>query len=142
MKPEKSNIQFLEHTADIGIKIKAPSLEQLFILAAEGMFEIIIPDRKVNSVEQIFINVDAMDIEELIINWLSELNFLFQTRQFLPAEFMTLKIKENTLSATVAGEQLDPVRHPVEIEIKAVTFHKLYVRQENDVWTAQIIFDI
>jgi SHS2 domain-containing protein len=138
----KFDIEFLDHTADIGIKIFAPSMEQLFLTAAEGMFEIIIPNRKVNSVKEINVKVDALDREELIISWLSELNFLFQTRLFLPNTISIQNISDTFLSATVFGEQIDLIRHPVETEIKAVTFHKLYVHQQKDKWTAQIIFDI
>ena len=138
----KSHIEFLEHTADIGIKIKAPTLEQLFILAAEGMFEIIIPNRKVNSLENIKVQVNAIDREELLINWLSELNYLFQTQQFLLNTVSEIQVSDKSLSAKISGEKIDPARHPVETEIKAITFHKLYIRQEKTKWTAQVIFDI
>lgn len=138
----KSKIEYIEHTADVGLKITAPSIEQLFMLAAEGMFEIIIPERKVNSTEKIKVTVNAIDREELIINWLSELNFLFQTRQFLLKKVAALEISDIFLSATIYGEKINPAKHPVETEIKAVTFHKLYVRQQEKIWTAQIIFDI
>ena len=138
----KSHIEFLEHTADIGIKIKAPTLEQLFILAAEGMFEIIIPNRKVNSLEIFEVQVNAIDREELFINWLSELNYLFQTQQFLLNTVSEIQVSDKSLSAKISGEKIDPERHPVETEIKAITFHKLFIRQEKTKWTAQVIFDI
>ena len=44
--------------------------------------------------------------------------------------------------ATLQGEPLDPARHPIDTEIKAVTYHQIAVEQVGGRWQARVIFDI
>jgi SHS2 domain-containing protein len=46
------------------------------------------------------------------------------------------------LLATVHGEPLDPSRHPIDTEIKAVTYHQIAVEQTNGRWQTRVIFDL
>lgn len=82
------------------------------------------------------------DLEQLLVNWLSELNFLFQTEPFLLAEVISMQIDGLSVRAEIAGESRALREHEIGTEIKAVTYHKIYVRQTADGWEAQVIFDI
>lgn len=135
-------IEYLDHTADIGIVVSAQSLEEIFALAAKGMMGAIIPTGRIEEKVTRPVTVTAGDLEELLVNWLSELNFLLQTEQFLTASVKEISIRQNELAATIAGETIDPEKHDVELEIKAVTFHKLFVKQSKTGWQARVIFDI
>ena len=81
----------IDHTADVGLRIYGETLVELFQHAAEGLFDIITVLEKVNVKvsRQVFVN--ASDRESLLVNWLSELNFLFLTRKEL---FRTFEITE------------------------------------------------
>jgi SHS2 domain-containing protein len=47
------------------------------------------------------------------------------------------------LSATCRGEQMDPARHAMDHEVKAITYHGLAVHQNADgTWHAEVIVDI
>lgn len=138
----KKEIEILDHTGDIGIRIHAPSLEELFRLAAKGMFQIMLFHPAEKQETEFQVTLQANDLEQLMVNWLSELNFLFQTEQFVLADVAEIAIDNNSLMATVSGELFEPDKHQLHTEIKAVTFHKIYVKQEKSGWTAQLIFDI
>jgi SHS2 domain-containing protein len=46
------------------------------------------------------------------------------------------------VTAIAHGEKIDPGRHEIKTEIKAVTYHGLYLRQTERGWEAQVIFDV
>ncbi len=135
------NIDIFEHTADVGIRLSRPTREVLFRDAALGMFSIIAPDNVFQPHFDYTVQVSGADNEELLVNWLSELNFYFQTEQYVPVE-MDFDMTAQKLVARVRGDRVDQNKHNVEIEIKAVTYHKIFVRQEDGLWKAQVIFDI
>ncbi len=136
------NVTFLDHTAHTGILVRAGSLESLFSTAAGAMFHIICPRKNPAKNIHHSISITAPDIEQLLVNYLSELNFLFQTEQFLLSDIPEIKIDNLSLLARVSGERVDPGKHDIRVEIKAVTYHKLYVKKINHHWGARIIFDI
>ena len=90
------------------------------------------------------ISLESPDLDLLLVDWLSELLFRFETRGLLIAratvEVATTDV--HRLGARVEGELLDPARHPMKVLLKAVTYHGLEVKRHGDVWIAQIIFDI
>ncbi|MBN2093510.1 archease [candidate division KSB1 bacterium] len=134
--------QLIEHTGDIGIQVFGTSLERLFENAGFALFDIMTDIQKIQPVVNYEIEVTGNDIEELLVNWLSELNFIFQTQYILFREFKVLEMNEKNLKAIVIGEIRDPVKHPVRMEIKAVTFHQLKIEETNDGWHGWVIFDI
>ena len=136
------NVTFLDHTADTGILVQADSLESLFSTAANAMFHIICPRKSQNQNEEYTISMTAPDTEQLLVNWLSELNFLFQTEQFLLSDIPEIEIENLSLKARICGEKINSGVHDIEVEIKAVTYHKLYIKKEDNNWKARIIFDI
>ncbi|RLD12480.1 archease [candidate division KSB1 bacterium] len=136
-----TDFEVFEHTADVGLRLARATLAELFRDAAFAMFCIMAPGCELKSRLVKHIRVQADDLEELLVSWLSELNFLFQTELFAPAE-VNLKIDNNDLFATVAGEIIDPLQHRIELEIKAITYHKILVANKNGLWRAQVIFDI
>ena len=137
------SVQRIDHTADVGLIITADTCENLFKAAAEEMFALICKNNSaIQEAEEITLSVEGEDFEELLVNWLSELNFLFQTEQLLLAQVISLKIDGNSLSAKYTAERISAKKHHITTEIKAVTYHNLYVRQENNIWKTEIIFDV
>jgi SHS2 domain-containing protein len=134
--------QQFEHTGDIGVKIFGATLKELFENAAFALFDVMTDIKKIEPHAGQEIIVKADDFEELLVNWLSELNFLFQTEFKLFSQFEITEIDYNNLKATAFGEKIDPKRHEIETEIKAVTFHQLKIELTPDGWQGRIIFDI
>jgi SHS2 domain-containing protein len=138
----QNKYQLIEHTADAGIKAFGSDMAELFANAALGMFEIIANLENVGAELERFIQVEATDREALLLTWLSELNYLFLTKQEIYKDFKIDEICDTKLLGRVRGEKTDYDRHEIYTEIKAVTYHQLYVKQTARGWEAQVIFDL
>jgi len=132
----------IEHTGDIGIQIFGKTLQELFTNAAFGMFEIMTDLANIERDTSEIIEVAGDGVEELLVNWLSELNYLFVTENKVFNRFDITRYKNFELTATAHGTIVDLNRHPANTEIKAVTYHELYVKEIKNRWEAQVIFDI
>ena len=136
----------IDHTGDVGIQVSAPTLPQLFERAALGMFRLLTDLDSVHTSESTQIAVDGRDLEALMVRWLSELNYRHTVDNVLYGTFEVDSIHETedgrVLSATVRGEAIDPDRHTVYTEIKAITFHGLDVHETDGGWAVQVIFDM
>ena len=140
--------EFFDHTADVGLRVHAASLNALFRLAAESLFDFIVINRKdvaSDTVETMSIN--APDLPELFAEWLGELLFRFETEHRLYIEF-NVEVCESdqapSLEAILHSVDLenDPARFTLDHEVKAVTRHGLLVEQIPDGWLAEVILDI
>jgi len=131
-----------DHTADIGLRIRADNLDTLFGEAARGLFSLLVENiGDVQPTRQETIRLEGTATDYLLFDWLSELLFRFETEHLLFAEF-TVSVTEEGLSAVIRGEPVDPSRHRLLHEIKAITYHQLEVRQTDDGWIAEVIVDI
>lgn len=134
--------QLFEHTGDIGIQIFGADLPQLFEHAGLALFDLMTDLSRVQPLQSREIVVQAADREELLVNWLSELNYIFQTEYWLACQIQITDLSETRLAAIVAGQPRDPERHPIHLEIKAVTFHQLQIIQDANGFSGQVIFDV
>ena len=138
----KSGFELLPHTADIGITASGKDMAEAFANAARGMFSIIANPDEIAASVQIPVSVKAPDRESLLVNWLNELNFISQTRFLLFRDFVVHSISNASIEATDLGEKIDPAKHHLKREIKAVTYHDLQVAETADGWHIRVIFDI
>ncbi len=134
--------RLLEHTADMGIEATAGTPEELFAEAALGLLEMIFGESEADFREERTVEVHGGDLGELLVNWLNEVLYLFEMQQFCPAGFEVELRGETRLKARVSGEPFDPRRHPVEREVKAVTYHLLEVGRSGDQWRAVVYVDL
>jgi SHS2 domain-containing protein len=132
----------IDHTADVGYRLVAPTLAELFAVAGRALFDAITELDSIQLQLERKIEVEAGDVEALFVAWLSELNYRCLTDLELYGEFLIEEILPTAVRATVRGEKIDPARHVIQTEIKAVTYHELYVRQVENGWEAQVIFDV
>lgn len=131
-----------DHTGDLGIEVEAESLAGILEEAAIGMFGLLTDLSDVSSVEEYRVSVSGDDEQNLLLNWLSELNFMHLTERIVPARFTIDTLDELHAEATVGGEPVDPERHKIYTEIKAVTYHGMVVEERRDRWFARVIFDV
>ncbi len=136
----------IDHTGDIGLQVTAATLPQLFERAALAMFRVLTDLETVQTTDTTTIRVDGRDRVALMVRWLSELNYRHTVDDVLYRAFDVRSINEAddsfTLTATVHGEAIDPARHTVYTEIKAITFHGLDIQETDDGWGVQVIFDM
>jgi len=134
--------EYIEHTGDLGFKVYGETREALFVHGAKALFEVLVSPETVEEKEERAVTVEAGALDELMVSWLGELLYLFDTQGLLLKRFEITTLTENRLEATVRGEPLDLQRHEIKTTIKAVTYHQLYVREENGAWEAQVILDL
>lgn len=135
-----------EHTADLGLRVRAASLDELFVEAAQAMFSAIVEDRAgVRPEKQIEVRLSGDDLAYLLFDWLNDLLYRWDTEHLLFGRFaaqLTRSGKNWALQASAWGEPLDRSRHALEHEVKAITYHGLRVERSEDGWMAEVIVDI
>ena len=134
--------ELIEHTADVGVKVKGNDLKGLFKNAASAMFDIISEKKEPAQAKQTKIKIEqeADNLEELFINWLNELLSLSAAKELIFSDFKINKIDKNTLKAQAIGE--DTGNYEVKTEIKAATYHELRIQKVKTGWQAELIFDV
>jgi protein archease len=134
--------EFFDHTADLGIRIRAATLDKVFADAGRALTAAIVEDpTTIRPVIKESISINGSDRIDLMFDWLRDLLIRFETRQMIFAEF-DVKVAENGLQATVIGEPVDRARHLLSHEVKAITYHCLIVERDGDGWLAEVIVDI
>ncbi len=134
--------EIFEHTADLGIRVRGESADQLFADAAKALFSVMVSNlRDVRPTEEIVLDVVGDDFEELLHDWLAELLFTFHVRRLVLCEFQ-VRVVPGGLTAVAKGEAIDPARHEIDVEVKAVTWHGLKLEHESSGWVAEVIVDI
>jgi len=134
--------EYIEHTADIGIKVYGLELKDLFANAGKAFFDILTEPESIQPSLKKQVIVESQGWERLLVTWLSELLYLFEVDQWLFNRFQIQFLHENRMEVACWGEHYDPVRHEIKTGIKAVTYHQLSVQRVNDLWEATIIFDV
>ncbi|MBN2029110.1 archease [bacterium] len=145
----EAGFEIIDHTADIGLYVWSKSCEELLEKAALGTISIIVDIHSIQCRNKRIVRVEAEQIEELLFNWLRELLFLVEQEGMVFSKF---QIKRDNFAherdhkyvfyCSLGGEKIDSKRHNICREIKAVTRHGFYVRQETHFWEARIYFDV
>ena len=139
------HFEFLDHTADLGIRVYGKDMTKLFQNAARALFQCIGNTDRACVHQWIDLELTGMDKEDLMVNWLRELLYLFQVKELFLSRFQIRELTENTLKARVGGETMDVQRHDIVREIKAATYHGIRVEKvplPHEHWEAEIIFDV
>jgi SHS2 domain-containing protein len=132
--------ELIEHTADVGVKAYGKTVAEAFEHAAEAMFDIITDESTIDSIGEYDIQLEAPDLEQLLVDWLSKLLFLNDAENLVFGKFQ-VTIDANRLSARVFGEKYNKKKHKMGVEIKAVTYHILQVNKKDPIFV-QVLFDI
>src|SRR5216683_3003991 len=109
-----------DHTADLGLRVRAATLDALFADAGVALFSTIVEDlATVHPVQSIEIGVAGMDREYLFFDWLKELLYRFDADHMLFCRF-DVKVADSGLTAVAWGEPRDWDRHLLNHEVKAI----------------------
>ena len=132
--------ELIEHTADIGIRVKGADLKELFKNAALAMFDIIAEKKASGPTKQERIEQQAESLDELFINWLNELLYSSATKELIFSDFQIDKLNERSLQAVAFGSHIS--NYSINTEVKAATYHELKIEKISSGWQAQLIFDV
>lgn len=131
-----------DHTADIGLHAYGNTLAELFVHVAQGMQSLIVASEQVRVVTSREICVQGHDTVSLLVAWLNELIFLFDTEYLLFRDFEIDIITDTYVAGRASGEAYDVQRHELSSAIKAVTWHEAAITHTHSGYQARIIFDI
>jgi len=141
----EGSFEFVEHTADIAARLRACTPAGVFEVAAAAMTEAVTDRGTVLPATERAVDLVAAELDLLLVDWLEELLFLFETEGFLVHDAhvqITERTREYVIHGTVRGERRDSARHPLKLLIKAVTYHGLHIVETADGCEATVIFDI
>jgi len=142
MTAKKARVTFLNHTADMGIRVTAPTLADLFERAGEAVIDTMLKQRPAGRTSPVRLSVAGEDLPDLMVRWLGEILFLFEGEGKVVTDMDIDSIWENRIDATVYTVPFDPEVHEMMTEIKAVTYHQIEVARRKDGWQATVIFDL
>ncbi len=145
----KPGYRYIDHTADVGLEIVADNLPELFQTAARGMVSLIYNPDTIQSSSTFSFKLDTSSLDRLLLDWLREILYLVYTRGLV---FKSFQVEINQadqldanlcdLKAYLEGEEYNPARHEICMEIKAVTRHLFLLEQSEIGWESRILFDV
>ena len=134
--------ELFEHTADLGLRVRAADLNTLFAEAGACLFTAVVEDiATIEPKESVTIELAGSDREFLLFDWLRELLLKCEEDHLLFSKF-EVRVRDDGLTGVAWGEPIDPARHMLAHEVKAITYHELKVVRDGDGWLAEVIVDI
>lgn len=131
---------FSPHTADLQLEATGISLEELFRNALAGMLSIFEAEVDATQPATTYpIALTATSLEQLLVKFLSEALFLNSVHHVTFPQIIINSITPTSIQATLEGQKVTRCK---PLEIKAVTYHNLEIKQHNGLWHATIVFDI
>ncbi|MDP2967051.1 MAG: archease [bacterium] len=132
--------EILEHKADLKIKVKGSSKEELFLNALLGMEEGLRPETKETKEEiKREIKIKSIDLPALLVDFLNEALYLIQVHKEIYRQVKFIKFSDKELEAELFSQKVERFGE----DIKAVTYHDLDIYQKEDgTWEAVVLFDI
>jgi SHS2 domain-containing protein len=129
--------RWVEHTAELELRIDAPTEEGLFADALAAFVELVDDEGGPDSEER-KIELEGDDRGLLLADWLNELVYLADVDRFVPGRLSELELDGGRLRATVRGRRGDP--RPL---VKAVSLHGLEYEHEGETgWRARLVLDV
>jgi SHS2 domain-containing protein len=139
----KAEYELLDHTGDVGFVVRARDLPGLLEAAALALFDVIGGLDHVRPMDEVEVRAEgAVDREDLLVRFLSELLFLHDARDWMFREFRIDTVGEHRVEAMAVGERFDPERHRIHRQVKAVTYHRLKLEETDEGWSARVVLDL
>ena len=134
--------EIIDHTADLGIRVQAETFAGMLVDAAMALTSVLVanPD-EIRPTVKVDLVVDASDLEDMMIDWLAEWLYRFSADRMLFSRFEITR-HNGHVAAQAWGEKVDPDRHRLDTEVKAITYHRLRVEQTDAGWVAEVILDL
>lgn len=134
--------EYFEHTADTGLLARGLSLGEAFANAGRGLVGLLVNPAQVRPLEERQVTLAAENLEDLLVDWLNELLFLFDSEGFVPVVYEVAVSGEARLQATLGGEPFDPQRHEARGGVKAATYHQIAVEKTEEGYVLRVILDV
>lgn len=138
--------EFLDHTSDIGVRVKSTSIESAFKESAYALIHIIFGKDMLENLQSCGetenISISDIDTEALLINFLNEILYIIDAKKIYPSRIRVKITDENNLSLEFDKNYFDLENHPINLYVKAVTYHQLKIGSEVDNIQIEYFVDI
>jgi SHS2 domain-containing protein len=131
--------------ADAAFRAEADTLAELFTAAALAVAEVMVNVRQIRACREHAFEIHADNVEDLLYRWLSELIYVIDVHHLIFVEHDISIDEKNgglTLKCTARGEEIDPQRHQLGRDVKAVTYHLFEVKEVGGKYQATVVLDI
>lgn len=135
---------FLPHTGDIKFQAKGSSLKEAFANAALAFCSLMWDPDKVEKKLEYKIQVEGRDLEQLLVNFLEEILFLFETKDLVFNKAENLNIEEEEklyrLSCILIGDEKN-ADYKISGEVKAVTYNEMKIKRNKNIFI-EVVVDV
>lgn len=138
----EERFKILEHPSETGVQAFGGNYSEALRNAALGLAHIIAPEIRRGDFAKRIVEAEAETREQLVVRWLQEFIFLFDTECFLPEGFEEASITDTSARAVCKGVIISRGAETSGVEVKAVTYHQLDVSMKDENCTIQVYFDI
>jgi SHS2 domain-containing protein len=134
--------EILEHPADVGFRAYGVTLEELFANAALALISIAGDLEAIEERERREVEATGEDTESLLYAWLAEIVAVADADRLVLGRVEVTSLCEGRVTGAAFGERYDHNRHRAGTAIKAVTYHKFFVKQLPTGWVAEVFLDV
>jgi SHS2 domain-containing protein len=139
---------FLEDIAiaDVAFQAHGATLEAVFEEAGYAVIETMLDELDdLRRDERRTVALDEGDLELLLLDFLQELIYLKDAEEMLLLpESVQIEQRDGRhhLHANLAGERINPTRHRLNVDVKAVTMHRFRLHRTATGWQATVVLDV
>lgn len=138
------NYKFIDHTADIAVEVQGRTIEELFLNSADAWRTAALEKNDLIGDVEITLYLECETLEQLLVSFLNELNFLLINKKWLTVSISKIEILQKDkviLSVMLLGHPISDL-HSLKAEIKSVTYHQMNIEKKADNYFTRIVFDI
>ena len=132
----------VKSSSELAVKVSGKSQAEVLANSAFALFDLMTDIDKVQVEESLPVEVEGIDGDDLMVNWMRELLYLYQGSGYLLKEFEIRETGPSHVRAEGKGEKFDPDRHEIHRDIRAVVYRQCRMGKTGDRWTAQVTFEL
>ena len=137
---DRPSYKITERSSDLAVKLSGKTQAEVLTNAAVALFDLMTDLDKIDLKESLFVEVEGVD-DELMVNWMREVLYLFQGSGYILKEFEVLETRGSYVRAQGLGEKFDPDRHEIRREFSSILAHQCRLAKTGELWTAQVTFE-
>ncbi|MHA2503693.1 MAG: archease [Candidatus Kariarchaeaceae archaeon] len=134
-----------EAIADVAFRAHGSTLAELFYQAAMATARLQTDLSLLEPTHSIDLDISKSTLDRLLKAFLGEILF-YKDADLIFATNFDVNIQEvdtgYRLVGTMSGADFDYEKHPMHNDLKAITWHNLYVEKKGDEWECYVLIDI
>jgi len=143
--------KFIDHTADVIFEVNGKNLEEIFENSALAVFEVQADLKKIKRKIKKKIKLKNANVEDLLFGFLEELIYIKDAKYLVFSKFKVKLLEkisskmnktEFLLECVAEGEKINPKKHGLKTDVKAITLHEFYLKKVKNGYKARILLDI